>query len=278
MAKKGLTLRTDDRVATTTSLGNQEKWFDPDKNLWYKIDGSRFEALAEAVASEILREHTNVMQLPGMQVVKYWVERGTVHKRDSALSVSENFRGPEDSIVTVNTILRNAVGKNYVMEFNRRASLKERMKYLVDIVEKSTGMVGFGEYVAILFEIDALILNQDRHLNNIAVVNTNAGYKPCPIFDNGASFLLDMGIYRLDVETKSYISQAQALPFRVSFTHCAHVAQELYGEHLQVLFLKKDVEQIAEKYLEYYPQPLAPYLKERITDVLMTQSAKLFRR
>ncbi|MEG2843395.1 MAG: hypothetical protein RR900_07900, partial [Ruthenibacterium sp.] len=260
------------------SLGNQEKWFEPDKNLWYKVDGSRFEALAEAVAGEILREHTNVTQLPGMQVAKYWGERGTVHKRDSVLSVSENFRGSDDSIVTINTILRNAVGKNYAMEFNRRACLKERMKYLVDVVEKSTGMVDFGAYMAILFEIDALILNKDQHLNNIAVMNTNAGYKPCPIFDNGASFLLDMGLYRFDVETKSYIAQARALPFRVSFTRCAHVARELYGAHLQVDFSKGRVEQIAEKHLKYYPQQFAPYLKERVVSVLMTQSAKLFRR
>ena len=30
---------TNDRVVVTTSRGNQEKWFDTEKNLWYKADG-----------------------------------------------------------------------------------------------------------------------------------------------------------------------------------------------------------------------------------------------
>ncbi len=49
MAGNYLTLHTNDRVVVTTSRGNQEKWFDAEKNLWYKVDGGCFEALAEAV-------------------------------------------------------------------------------------------------------------------------------------------------------------------------------------------------------------------------------------
>lgn len=55
MAGNYLTLHTNDRVVVTTSRGNQEKWFDAEKNLWYKADGGCFEALAEAVSSEVLR-------------------------------------------------------------------------------------------------------------------------------------------------------------------------------------------------------------------------------
>ena len=55
MAGNYLTLHTNDRVVVTTSRGNQEKWFDAEKNLWYKVDDGCFEALAEAVSSEVLR-------------------------------------------------------------------------------------------------------------------------------------------------------------------------------------------------------------------------------
>ena len=48
MAGNHLTLHTNDRVVVTTSRGNQEKWFDEEKNLWYKVDDGCFEALAEA--------------------------------------------------------------------------------------------------------------------------------------------------------------------------------------------------------------------------------------
>lgn len=43
MAGNYLTLHTNDRVVVTTSRGNQEKWFDAEKNLWYKVDDGCFE-------------------------------------------------------------------------------------------------------------------------------------------------------------------------------------------------------------------------------------------
>ena len=63
MAGNYLTLHTNDRVVVTTSRGNQEKWFDAEKNLWYKVDDGCFEALAEAVSSEVLRNFTNAARL-----------------------------------------------------------------------------------------------------------------------------------------------------------------------------------------------------------------------
>ena len=71
MAGNYLTLHTNDRVVVTTSRGNQEKWFDAEKNLWYKVDDGCFEALAEAVSSEVLRNFTNAARLPGISVANY---------------------------------------------------------------------------------------------------------------------------------------------------------------------------------------------------------------
>ena len=48
--------------------------------------------------------------------------------------------------------------------------MKERLRLLVDAMEEATGMQNMGEYLTTLFEIDALFLNQDRHLNNIALI------------------------------------------------------------------------------------------------------------
>lgn len=79
MAGNYLTLHTNDRVVVTTSRGNQEKWFDAEKNLWYKVDDGCFEALAEAVSSEVLRNFTNAARLPGISVANYWVDTAEVH-------------------------------------------------------------------------------------------------------------------------------------------------------------------------------------------------------
>lgn len=92
MAQDHLIFHTNDRVVTSTSLGNQEKWFDAEKNLWYKVDNGHFEALAEAMASEVLRRFTNAADLPEISIAHYWVDTADVHGLPQVLSVSENFK------------------------------------------------------------------------------------------------------------------------------------------------------------------------------------------
>ena len=203
MAGNYLTLHTNDRVVVTTSRGNQEKWFDAEKNLWYKVDDGCFEALAEAVSSEVLRNFTNAVQLPGISVANYWVDTAEVHGLKRVVSVSENFKREDESLITANTILKNSLGTGYLEEFNRRTSLKERIRLLVDAMGEATRMQNMGAYLTTLFEVDALFLNQDRHLNNIALIRDKFGYKPCPIFDCGDSFLLDFALYSPEIESRA---------------------------------------------------------------------------
>ena len=276
MVGNRLILHTNDKVVATTSRGNQEKWSDPERNLWYKVDDGYFEALAEAVASEVLRHFTNATQLPGISVANYWIGTAEVHGLTRVVSVSENFKKEDESLVTVNTILKNCLGTEYIREFNQRSSLKERIWFLVETVESATGMENFGEYFTTLLELDALFLNQDRHLNNIALLRSEAGYKPCPIFDCGDSFLLDFTLYRPDVESRAYLSKAQCLPFKSRFTQTVHTAQSMYGKQLSVSFKREDIAAILDKYLDYYPKQFRPLLKERIMTVLLEQQKKLF--
>mgnify|MGYP003458343309 FL=1 len=52
----GVKLVTDKKIALSSSKGNQEKWLD--NGIWYKLDQFGYEALAEAVTSEILKKAT----------------------------------------------------------------------------------------------------------------------------------------------------------------------------------------------------------------------------
>ena len=113
MAQDHLIFYTNNRVVTSTSLGNQEKWFDAEKNLWYKVDNGHFEALAEAMASEVLRRFTNAADLPGISIAHYWVDTADVHGLPQVLSVSENFKAGNESLITAHTILRNSLGRGY---------------------------------------------------------------------------------------------------------------------------------------------------------------------
>ena len=47
-------LVTDEKIAETSSKGNQEKWYDQVSDLWYKLDQFGYEALAETVISTLL--------------------------------------------------------------------------------------------------------------------------------------------------------------------------------------------------------------------------------
>ena len=276
MAGNYLTLHTNDRVVVTTSRGNQEKWFDTEKNLWYKADGGCFEALAEAVSSEVLRNFTNAARLPGISVANYWVDTAEVHGLKRVVSVSENFKREDESLITANTILKNSLGTGYLEEFNRRTSLKERIRLFVDAMGEATRMQNMGAYLTTLFEVDALFLNQDRHLNNIALIRDKFGYKPCPIFDCGDSFLLDFALYSPEIESRAYLTKAQCLPFKSHFTQTVHTAQTLYGKQLAVNIDKTGIDTILDKYLCYYPKQFHSLLKERIETVLMEQQKKPF--
>lgn len=270
MDRNSVTLYTSDAVVITTSKGNQEKWYDKTTNQWYKLDCHGFESLAEAVASRLLREFSNVQEL-GYEIANYTVERVKVHGYERVVSVSKNFRESDESIVSAYKILNGVYGNNFAQEFNKRKNLQHRMEFLTKTIEEISGLQHFGEYLTLLFEIDALILNQDRHLNNIAVMRTAEKYRFCPIFDNGASFLLDYGIYPYEIETKALISQARALPFKTTYTANLRAARKLYGRQLNVIFCEQDIDNILEPLLEFYPAALRSDLKKRIKDVLTIQ-------
>lgn len=168
MAQDHLIFHTNDRVVTSTSLGNQEKWFDAKKNRWYKVDNGHFEALAEAMSSEVLRRFTNAADLPGISIAHYWVDTADVHGLPQVLSVSENFKAGNESLITANTILRNSLGRGYIQEFNDRNSLKDRIVFLVDSLEAATGFSGFGAYFTTLLELDALLLKGGQTLFSVS--------------------------------------------------------------------------------------------------------------
>ena len=47
---------------------------------------------------------------------------------------------------------------------------EERLRFLVQQVERITGLQNFGVYMNKLLTIDAFFLNEDRHMHNIAVL------------------------------------------------------------------------------------------------------------
>ena len=100
--------------------------------------------------------------------------------------------------------------------------------------------VEFDKYLTLLFEIDSLVLNDDRHLNNIAVLEKGGKYDYCPIFDNGAGLLSNMQILRSDIEPKALIKSVYASPFHMTFNRELKTVRGLYGSVIELPKFSKD--------------------------------------
>ncbi|MDE7188186.1 MAG: hypothetical protein K2O13_11870 [Lachnospiraceae bacterium] len=92
--------------------------------------------------------------------------------------------------------------------------MSERIDYVVEFAESLTG-INIREYLGKLMTLDMLIVNVDRHFNNIGIIaNSIAGqYRPAPIFDNGNSLLSDLGRYDPEDSLAGNIEKATGHPF-----------------------------------------------------------------
>lgn len=166
-------LVSNEKIAETSSKGNQEKWLDADSNRWYKLDQFGYEALAETLIS-VLLEKSNIEADTPFTFVRYRMEKLHVHGRERTGCVSENFLKPGQSLITVNRLLSNHLGVPLKQKLLQLPSDKKRIAYLADATAEFTGLKEFPQYLTLLFEIDALFCNDDRHLNNIAVIEQGA--------------------------------------------------------------------------------------------------------
>src|SRR5699024_2795202 len=172
-------LTTGDRIAETSSKGNQEKW--REKGRWYKLDLFGYEGLAETVISTLLGQ-TNVEAL-GFRYVPYRMERLEVHRRVRNGCSSPDFLRPGESILTLADLFRKGVGPNWQAAATRQPNLAGKVRWMVEQTVRLTGLQRFGAYLTLLVEADLLFGNEDRHLNNIAVLRRGEEFDYCPLFD-----------------------------------------------------------------------------------------------
>ena len=257
------------QIALTSSKGNQEKWYEDGR--WYKLDLFGYEALAEVLCSHLLTQ----WNLP-FRAVSYRIEQVTVDGRPRTGCSSPDFLAPGQSIVTAARLLRQYVGPDYRAVMAGLPSDKQRILWLADTVRQITGLDDFGTYLALLFEVDTLFANDDRHLNNIAVLRSDdGGFDYCPIFDLGASLLSNTQVCRYDIAPQALLSSLRAAPFSMNFTRMMHTAQAQFGEPLHPN--RADIDHALETDLpqltEYYPARDRADIADRVTYVLRTRAS-----
>ena len=145
---------SDQKIAETSSKGNQEKWLENGR--WYKLDHFGYEALAEVLTSQLL-EYSTIERDSPFSFVRYQMERLHVHGRERSGCSSANFLPANCSIITLSHLFKQHLGKSAAEYLGRLSSDKKRMMYLAEATTELTGLSEFPQYLTLLFEIDGLV-------------------------------------------------------------------------------------------------------------------------
>ena len=262
---------TNEKVAETSSKGNQEKWYDKDTNKWYKLDQFGYEALTETLISKLL-EKSNIKSETPFCFAKYKMEKLNVHGRDRTGCSSENFLKDGQSIITLSHLFSRHLGMSLKEKLERLPSDKKRIEYLANATAVYTGLKEFPQYLTLLFEIDALFINDDRHLNNIAIIEEKGKFDYCPVFDNGAGLLSNVQFSPMDIAPQGLIKDLVARPFNMSFTRQINTARSLYGSMLKMpKFTAKEIVNELQPLLEYYPVRDRGLIVDRVVECIIVR-------
>jgi len=267
-------LVSSERIAETSSKGNQEKWHDSSADTWYKLDQFGYEALAETLIS-VLLEKSNIETDSTFTFVRYRMEKLNVRNQVRNGCVSRNFLKQGQSLITINRLLTSYIGFPLKQKLMRLSSDKRRIAYLAEATADYTGLAEFPRYLTLLFEVDALFCNDDRHLNNIAVIEQDETYDYCPIFDNGAGLLSNTQLSQMDIMPKALLAVLRARPLGTTFTRQMNSARSLYGKQLIMPKLSaKDIRDALDPLLPYYAERDRGLIKDRVEAcILLRQKA-----
>lgn len=161
-----------------TSDGTQDKFFKDNK--WFKLDRYGGEGLAEYTASQILK-------LNGMNPNQY-VDYVPCLINGKPGCYSTNFLSENESFITLYRLYKNVTGRDLATVCSKM-DYDDAIDYVINFVQVQTN-VDIREYLANTFILDEVILNEDRHFNNLGILYNETDFRTAPIFDNGKSFLI----------------------------------------------------------------------------------------
>ena len=198
------------------------------------------------------------------------MERLNVHGRDRTGCSSKNFLKGGQSIITLSHLFSRQLSTSIKDKLEKLTSDKKRIQYLAEATAEYTGLKEFPQYLTLLFEVDALFLNDDRHLNNIAVIEQNGKLKYCTIFDNGAGLFSNTQFSPMDIDPKGLIKDIVARPFNTSFTRQMNTARALYGEQLKMPKLtREEITELLKPMLEYYAERDRGIITDRVVECIL---------
>ena len=190
-----------------TSEGTQVKYYRD--GYWYKLDRDGREGLCEYLCSRLMTFST----LSSKEYIIY--EQGDINGRPGCRS--KNYLNNDEEFITLYRLYYNEFGKNLAQVIAGFDKMEDRIGFVLDFVINSTG-VDLTDYFSKVFTLDRIILNEDRHVNNLALIESTGEFRAAPIFDNGRSLLTANRSARWEVyDISENVKRVNARPFSGSF-------------------------------------------------------------
>ena len=130
---------------------------------------------------------------------------------------SNNFIKENESLVTLYRMLLHYFNSTLINAFYYKYNSSKLLETISKNCSRYTGL-DINEilrYFSDMCKFDAIILNDDRHLNNIAFIFDGNSFRFFPIFDNGVLLSAESGILNENIYYD--INRAQSKPFSISF-------------------------------------------------------------
>ena len=211
-----------DKNKLTTSKGNQPKYFDIDNN-FIKIDYLGYEGLSEIICSMLLN----------MSSCSFFVHYDEFKDDNNRRGcISKNFLLPNQKIITLYRLFQS-----YQIDIEKELqslNMVDKIIYVAGKVEQITGLTDFIRRFVSLLKFDFLVLNEDRHFNNVGVLYDKKldKFSIMPVFDNGAALLSDLYDYPLYLPLNDSVKKVHSKPFssnfKKQFDACCSISKDAF--------------------------------------------------
>lgn len=211
-----------------SSRGTQPKYYA--NKVWFKANSLGYEDDAECLASLVLR-YSNVDDF-----VTY--KKCLINNRRGCMCRDFLLNG--ESFVSFSKLYSSITDRELAEELLTLDGPAERIAFVKDFIEEYYGL-NVSDYLSKILALDMLIINVDRHLNNLGIIVKSDGRtRPAPIFDNGGALLSDMERF-CNPDFREDAEKATGYPFSANLEYQAAAA----GMGLRINY-KKLLDKLAE--------------------------------
>ena len=103
-----------------------------------------------------------------------------------------------------------------------RMDYDDAIDFVIRFVNSQTGL-DVREYIANVLALDYIILNTDRHMNNLGVIFDGTDFREAPIFDNGKSMFVGVKEITdsdtLDIKIKKCYAKGFSASYELNYNY-----------------------------------------------------------